>query len=933
MHRGLSTRAQPVDEVAGADALLLDLRVAHEVDRRHDDDVGAGETLRELVEQEARAAVLVRLEDADESFRTFGRAEGAERRVDLRRMVAVVIEDDDLAAIDTAGTESLHPAFESVEGVHRRCGLFPVGPAGVREDDGGGGVERVVFAGECVGPLREPHAVTQDADTAHGAVGDDLVVGARREAEGLDRALEPAGDAPSVRTIVCDEKSPAVFGGRDELRELGEGVDDGVQRAVDVEVIFLDVVDEADLRSVPVEGAIELAGFDDEEAGRFAEHTAGDAVRAGAGAATDLRAVRADDEARVESAGDEHVAEHRGRRALAVRAGDRDAGALTLHAPDRLGVTKDFDATVPGSHDLGVVRADGGGGHDEVDVGGNLSLVAEGDLDAGFGEAGGDVGRFAVGSGTAGAEGLEHERESADAASARADEPDRAVGERRGCRLSGGRHSAWASVRISIGTMAAIRREPGRGGSAGRVAPYNRGLMTDLHAQVLIVDDEVDHAEVMAEALRRIGHVCTLVSSLPAAEEELRHGQFDVIVTDLAMDGETDGLTVLSLTRELQPGAESIMVTAHGDVPTAKRALQEGGAYDFIEKPLDLDVFRKCVNRAAETVLLRDRNASLRGQLDAAYGFEGIIGESPGIRQVIATIKQVAPARIPVLVTGESGTGKELVAAALHKHSPRADRRFVALNAAGQSESLIEDELFGHVRGAYTGAERDREGVFQYADGGTLFLDEIGDMPLTMQAKLLRVLETGEVVRLGANESRKVDVRFISATHHDLRQLVGEDRFREDLFFRIRGAEITLPALRERREDIPLLVKHFLGHAAAELGRGIPEITEAALMRLVAYRWPGNVRELRNAVDRLIVMCPEGEAIDLRHVPDEIRADDDGDDGVTLGSLAGIGLDRLEKEAVRQTLAMTGGNREQAAKLLGLGERTLYRKLKEYGIK
>ncbi|MHC4990184.1 MAG: sigma-54 dependent transcriptional regulator, partial [Planctomycetota bacterium] len=393
---------------------------------------------------------------------------------------------------------------------------------------------------------------------------------------------------------------------------------------------------------------------------------------------------------------------------------------------------------------------------------------------------------------------------------------------------------------------------------------------------------------------------------------------------------EVAGLRVLELAKEHQSDAETVMVTAHGDVPTAKAALQ-GGAYDFIEKPIDLDVFRNLVNRAAETVLLRYQNRDLRGQVDAAYGFEGIIGESAAIRRVIATIKQVAPTTIPVLILGESGTGKELIARAIHRHSKRADKRLVAFNTAGQTDTLLEDQLFGHVRGAFTGAERDREGVFEYADGGTLFLDEIGDMPLNMQAKLLRVLETGEVVRLGANEARQTDVRFVSATNRDLKDLVSREVFRDDLYFRIRGAEVVVPALRERREDIPRLVNHFLGQFAAEIERSLPRITEPALTRLVNYSWPGNVRELMNIIQKMVVTTV-GDAIDVRDVPDEVRSDDSDEIGGMSG-LAGVGLDKLEKEAIRQTLGMTGGNREQAARMLGIGERTLYRKLKEYGLK
>ena len=286
-------------------------------------------------------------------------------------------------------------------------------------------------------------------------------------------------------------------------------------------------------------------------------------------------------------------------------------------------------------------------------------------------------------------------------------------------------------------------------------------------AQVLIVDDEKPHAEVMAEALQRIGHVCTLVHDRTSAEDELKHGNFDVVVTDLVMEAEDDGLKVLEVARSTQPNAEVIMVTAHGDVPTAKSALR-GGAYDFIEKPLDLDVFRNLVNRAAQTVGLRGQNTALKQQVDDKFGLDGIVGASQAIAQILTSVKQVAASDIPVLITGESGTGKELIAHAIHHNSPRAKKRFKPLNCAGLSASILESELFGHVKGAFTNAERDREGVFEYADGGTLMLDEIGDMPMDMQAKLLRVLESGEVVRVGDNEPRHTNARRVSATNHDL---------------------------------------------------------------------------------------------------------------------------------------------------------------------
>ncbi len=481
----------------------------------------------------------------------------------------------------------------------------------------------------------------------------------------------------------------------------------------------------------------------------------------------------------------------------------------------------------------------------------------------------------------------------------------------------------------------------------------------------------------MADALRKPGHVCTIVNSVARALDELKGGAFDVIVTDLRMpnsggregvapDGADAGLRVLEAARQLQPAAETIMVTAHGDVPTARAAFKLG-AYDFIQKPLDLEVFRNLVDRAAETVLLRHQNNELKLEAEAA-GFDGFVASSEPMRRVLRTVRTVAPSNIPVLITGESGTGKELIALAVHRLSKRAGvapgvnptngpamgaatgGRYVAFNCAGQSESLLEDQLFGHVKGAFTGADKDRPGVFEYADGGTLFLDEIGDMPLSMQAKLLRVLESGEVVRLGSNEPRHADVRFVSATNKDLREMVKTGAFREDLFFRINGSHVHLPALRERREDIPPLVRFFVERFVEQLapGRQLPRMSDAAMMRLTSYDWPGNVRQLLNVVQNMVVTAlgeelPPGAefVLDVRHIPDDVRVGDsaDGDlspdppTGSAVGSLAGTSLEAIEKRAIRETLRLTGGNREHAAKLLGIGERTLYRKLKEYGLR
>jgi len=449
-------------------------------------------------------------------------------------------------------------------------------------------------------------------------------------------------------------------------------------------------------------------------------------------------------------------------------------------------------------------------------------------------------------------------------------------------------------------------------------------------AQVLIADDEEDHAEVMAEALRRLGHICTLVYDLDSAVDELRHGRFDLVVTDLVMEVEDAGQQILATANQTQPQAETILVTAHGDVPTAKAAIK-GGAYDFIEKPIDLDVFRTLCDHAIQAVMLRQRNTDLEEQLDEQYGFEGIVGNSSEMRQAVRTVKQVSPSDIPVLVTGESGTGKELIAHAIHQNSPRAGKTFKPINCAGLTESILESELFGHIRGAFTGADRDRQGVFEFADKGTLFLDEIGDMPLSMQAKLLRVLETGEIVRVGSNESRTVDVRLVAATNRDLEKKIESGDFREDLYFRIKGVEIHLPPLRERREDIIALAHHFVSNFATKLNRDAPELAEDAQRLVMQFDWPGNVRQLMNVMQNLVVMV-EGDRIEPHHLPKEIRETDPASE--SEGPFpSGLTLEQLEKQAIRNALRLTQGNREQAAKMLDIGERTLYRKLKEYGLK
>ncbi len=446
---------------------------------------------------------------------------------------------------------------------------------------------------------------------------------------------------------------------------------------------------------------------------------------------------------------------------------------------------------------------------------------------------------------------------------------------------------------------------------------------------ILVVDDEQEHAQVMCEALQRLGHRCDVSYNLAEAKSRLGQRGYGVVVTDLMMDGRCDGMEVLRAAKQVDPPPPVLLVTAHADIPTCKQALTEG-AYDYIEKPLDLEYFRMQVNRAAEKSALQKQNQVLQERIADHAGFEGIIGTNAAMRRAIQTARQVAVSDIPVLITGESGTGKELFANAIHGASRRRKHRLVAMNCAAMTESILEDELFGHVKGAFTDARTDRQGRFEHADRGTLFMDEIGDMPANMQAKLLRVLENGEIVRLGSNDPIKVDVRLISATHRQIEEMVEDQRFRQDLYFRIKGVTINIPPLRERREDIPLLIHFFMKQAAEKHGKHVEGITPEAQQFLMGRSWKGNVRELKTTIENMAVLSSR-PTLGLDSLPDDLKPAGESVSG-GMGNLVGISIEQAEKELIRNTLKMTNGNREQAAKLLGIGERTLYRKIKEYGL-
>jgi len=447
-------------------------------------------------------------------------------------------------------------------------------------------------------------------------------------------------------------------------------------------------------------------------------------------------------------------------------------------------------------------------------------------------------------------------------------------------------------------------------------------------ATILVVDDEEAHAAAMAECLERVGHECVIATSGAEALKKLEERPFDIVVTDLRMP-DVDGMKILEAVRKDQPGTEVIIVTAYADVPSAVKAMKKGAFY-YLRKPVDLPELRELVKRVVEKQELQRDNIRLRQQLDDKFGFEGIIGNTHAMQHIFRTLRQIAPTSATVLITGESGTGKELIAKAIHNNSPRKNHPFVALNCAALSEGILESELFGHEKGAFTGAEYTRKGRFEYANKGTLFLDEVGDMPISTQIKLLRVIENREIMRVGSNVPIKVDVRLIAATHQNLEELVKEGKFREDLYFRLKVVTIHLPPLRERKEDIPLMVQAFIEEFSKLHGKNVRGIDPKALNILCRYNWPGNVRELKNTIESMVVIS-EKEILGVEDIPEHIRTG--AVEAKAPFLTPGMSLEEAEKELIRRTLEMTNGNREETARLLKIGERTLYRKLDKYGLR
>lgn len=447
--------------------------------------------------------------------------------------------------------------------------------------------------------------------------------------------------------------------------------------------------------------------------------------------------------------------------------------------------------------------------------------------------------------------------------------------------------------------------------------------------QILVVDDDKTLAQTIAESLERRGHECTVATTGKAGAAKLESGSFDVVLTDLRM-ADVDGLAIVEKSKQLLPDAEVFVITGYADVKTAVEAMKRGASH-YLQKPLDLAELRAVVDQSAARVrTVRD----LRRQLDEKFGFEGVVGNSPRMQRVLQLLKAYAPTVASVLVLGENGTGKELAAKALHANSPRKAKPFVAMNCAALNENLLDDEMFGHEDGSFTGSKGQRKGRFEFANGGTLFLDEVGDMPLPLQAKLLRVLDNGEIVRIGSNDAIKVDVRIIAATNRDLDAAVKDGKFRLDLFHRLKVGTVRLPPLRERKEDIPHLGAHFLKECAKKHGKSVDRIAGGLWKAFEAYDWPGNVRELRNLIDSMVVLDFDGE-LTLDDLPEDAGIRPSGLPGSPVSTssadqLVGKPLADVERYYMEKALELTKGNREEAATLLGIGERTLYRKIQEW---
>ncbi len=450
-----------------------------------------------------------------------------------------------------------------------------------------------------------------------------------------------------------------------------------------------------------------------------------------------------------------------------------------------------------------------------------------------------------------------------------------------------------------------------------------------MKPRILIVEDEEKLRRVIELQLVSAGYD---VDKAATAEEGLKIAdRADLVLTDLKLPG-IDGLQFLATIRRQNARVPVIMMTAFGSIETAIEAMKAGAA-DFLLKPFSLDHLVQVIGKALEVRDLRDENRKLKAELGRRYEFDNIIGHSPAMQEIFETIERVAPTRSTVLLAGESGVGKDLIARAIHFHSPRRDRPLVKINCAALPENLMESELFGYEKGAFTGANTSKPGKFEQADTGTVFLDEIGDVPPAIQVKLLRVLQEREFERLGSNVTRRIDVRVIAATNKDLRAALEEGAFREDLYYRLNVVPLNIPPLRERKQDIPFLANHFVHKLAQDAGSRVESISDAAMEKLLAYPWPGNVRELENVIERGLVLSAGErlEAADIKLEPARGSANAHTEDEARFLP-AGMTLDGYEQEIIREALRRAGGNKSQAARLLGLTRNALRYRLTQMGM-
>ncbi|MGI9590295.1 MAG: sigma-54-dependent transcriptional regulator [Myxococcota bacterium] len=455
---------------------------------------------------------------------------------------------------------------------------------------------------------------------------------------------------------------------------------------------------------------------------------------------------------------------------------------------------------------------------------------------------------------------------------------------------------------------------------------------------MLVVDDEELYRRALERILRRVGHDVVIAREAKEALAVVSEEPIDLVLSDIQMPG-INGLELVRQIKDVNPDVPCIVITGYGSAEQSVEALR-AGAFWYLEKPFDqghLDVVRRLVQQAIDMGRLRAENRLLQSQLRERYGFGNIIGNSPALRSMLDVVAKVAETDSTVLITGESGTGKELIARAIHFNSPRADQMFTTVNCGAIPEALLESELFGHVKGAFTNASSNREGRFTVADGGTIFLDEIGDMSPNLQVKLLRVLQEMTFEPVGSSKTQHVDVRVVAATNQDLEQAIAEKRFRSDLYYRLNVIPIEAPPLRMRADDVPLLAHHFLEKARKEKGKGVAGFSHGAMDLLMQYDWPGNVRELENLIERLVVLSPE-EQIEARELPASLQAQIPTSATVPAPTVPTTGLsfrdvvDDFETDLILQALELTHWNKNQAARLLGLNRTTLIEKIKKKGL-